>query len=165
MIQTDASLNPGNSGGPLVDSTGRVIGVNTAIIRGAQSLCFAVAIDIAQWVVPQLLRHGRVRRGYLGVAGQTAPIHRRVVLAHGLAQAHGVRVVSLDADSPAARAGIREGDFIVGLDGVSIDSVDRMHQTLDSTRLHRDCAIKLLRGTRSPQPLVLIVRPTERAAS
>ena len=162
VIQTDASLNPGNSGGPLVDSAGRVIGVNTAIIRGAQSLCFAVAVDLAQWVLPQLLQHGRVRRGYLGVAGQTAPIHRRVMLAYGLVQDRGVRVLAVDADSPAARAGIREGDLIIGLDGQPIDSMDRLHQMLDTSRLHRDCTLKLLRGTRSPQPLFLTLHPIER---
>ena len=87
MIQTDAALNPGNSGGPLLNSRGEVIGINTAIIRGAQAICFAVAIDIAAWVIPQLLQHGRVRRGYLGVGGQTTALHRRVVLHHGLGQA------------------------------------------------------------------------------
>jgi S1-C subfamily serine protease len=165
VIQTDASLNPGNSGGPLVDSHGEVIGVNTAIIRGAQSLCFAVAIEIAQWVLPQLLQHVRVRRGYLGLGGQTAPIHRRVVLAYGLAQEHGVRVLSVDADSPAARAGVREGDLIIGLDGLPIESVDRLHQALDATRISRDCMIKVLRGTPSPQPAFMSVTPVERRAS
>src|SRR6201996_450488 len=86
VIQTDAALNPGNSGGPLLASSGEVIGINTAIIRGAQAICFAVAADIAHWVIPQLLQHGRVRRGYLGVAGQTQELHRRVVLAYELPQ-------------------------------------------------------------------------------
>ena len=104
VIQTDAALNPGNSGGPLLASNGEVIGINTAIIRGAQSICFAVAVDIAGWVIPQLLQHGRVRRGYLGVAGQTQELHRRVVLAYELPQASGVRVMSVEANSPAARA-------------------------------------------------------------
>jgi S1-C subfamily serine protease len=164
VIQTDAALNPGNSGGPLLNSRAEVIGVNTAIIRGAQAICFAVAIDTAAWVIPQLLQHGRVRRAHLGVGGSTVPLHRRVVLAHGLQQSHGVRVLGVEADSPAARAGVREGDVIVGLDGLAIESVDRLHQTLDGTRIQRDMVLKLLRGTRSPQPLYLGVRPAERGA-
>ena len=165
VIQTDAALNPGNSGGPLLNSRAEVIGVNTAIIRGANSICFAVAIDIATWVIPQLLQHGRVRRAHLGVGGSTAALHRRVVLAHGLAQSAGVRVLSLESGSPADRAGLRENDVIVGLDGVAIDSVDRLHQTLDASRIQRDCTVKLLRGTLSPQPMYLRVQPTERSVS
>ena len=164
VIQTDAALNPGNSGGPLLNARGEVIGVNTAIIRGANSICFAVAIDIATWVIPQLLQHGRVRRGHLGVGGNTVPLHRRVVLAHGLNQSSGVRVLQLERDSPADRAGVRIDDVIIGIDGVDIDSIDRLHQTLDASRIQRDCAIKLLRGTLSPQPMYLSLRPTERVA-
>src|SRR5437870_4057766 len=104
VIQTDAALNPGNSGGPLLNSRGEVVGVNTAIIRGAQSISFAVAIDIAAWVIPQLLQHGRVRRGYLGVGGQTTALDRRVVLAFELTQSHAVRVSTVERDSPAALA-------------------------------------------------------------
>ena len=163
VIQTDAALNPGNSGGPLLDSGGRVIGVNTAIIRGAQSICFAVAADIAAWVIPQLLAHGHVRRGHLGVAGSTQALSRRVRLAFGLDQASSVRVQSVEPDSPAARAGVREGDLIVGLDGIAIDSVDRLHQTLGHERIHRDGVLKLLRGYQDPQALYLTVRPGERA--
>jgi S1-C subfamily serine protease len=163
VIQTDAALNPGNSGGPLLNARGEVIGVNTAIIRGAQSICFAVAIDIATWVIPQLLQHGRVRRGHLGVGGNTVPLHRRVVLAHELAQASGVRVLSVEPHSPSALAGMRTDDVIVGLDGVTIESVDRLHQTLDASRIHKDCVVKLLRGTLSPQPMYVTVRPTERS--
>ena len=163
VIQTDAALNPGNSGGPLLNSRGEVIGVNTAIIRGAQSISFAVAVDIAAWVIPQLLQHGRVRRGYLGVGGATAALDRRVVLGFGLAQGHAVRVSTVEPESPAARAGLREGDLIVGLDGVAIDSVDRLHQTLDATRVHRDCVLKVLRGNATNQPLYFTVRPAESA--
>jgi S1-C subfamily serine protease len=165
VIQTDAALNPGNSGGPLLNGRGEVIGVNTAIIRGAQSICFAVAIDIASWVIPQLLQHGRVRRAHLGVGGSTMALHRRVVLAHGLAQDHGVRVSSVEKGSPADAAGLREGDVLIGLDGVVIDSVDRLHQTLDASRIQRDCALKLLRGTLSPQPMYRVLRPVERGAA
>ena len=158
---TDAALNPGNSGGPLLDSNGDVIGINTAIIRGAQAICFAVAVDIAGWVIPQLLQHGRVRRGYLGVAGQTQELHRRVVLAYELPNASGVRVMSVEPGSPAARVGVREGDVIVGLDGVAIPSVDALHQTLDASRVNRDCVLKVIRGVRSPVPVYLTVRPME----
>ena len=161
VIQTDAALNPGNSGGPLLASNGDVIGVNTAIIRGAQAICFAVAVDIAHWVIPQLLQHGRVRRGYLGVAGQTQELHRRVVLAYELPAASGVRVMSVEAGSPAARVGVHEGDVIVGLDGMAIASVDALHQALDASRVNRDCVLKLIRGVRSPVPLYLTVRPAE----
>ena len=161
VIQTDAALNPGNSGGPLLDSNGDVIGINTAIIRGAQAICFAVAVDIAGWVIPQLLRHGRVRRGHLGVAGQTQELHRRVVLTYELPNSSGVRVMSVEADSPAARVGVREGDLIVGLDGVAIASVDALHQTLDASRVNRDCVLKVIRGVRTPVPMYLTVRPAE----
>jgi S1-C subfamily serine protease len=165
VIQTDAALNPGNSGGPLLNSRAEVIGVNTAIIRGAQALCFAVAIDTAGWVIPQLLQHGRVRRAHLGVGGSTVPLHRRVMLAYALTQSHGVRVLSVEPGSPADRAGLRVGDVIVGLDGLAIASVDQLHQALDASRIQRDGVIKLLRGTVSPQPLYLGVRPVERSAA
>src|SRR6201986_3513881 len=161
VIQTDAALNPGNSGGPLLGSNGDVIGITTAIIRGAQAICFAVAVDIAGWVIPQLLQHGRVRRGYLGVAGQTQELHRRVVLTYELPQATGVRVMSVEPGSPAAQVGVREGDVIVGLDGVAIPTVDALHQTLDSSRVNRDCVLKVIRGVRTPAPLYLTVRPAE----
>lgn len=164
VIQTDAALNPGNSGGPLLNARGEVIGVNTAIIRGAQAICFAVAIDTAAWVIPQLLQHGRVRRAHIGVAGSTVPLHRRVVLAYGLAQSSGVRVSQVAKGSPADAAGLREGDVIVGLDGVGIDTVDKLHQTLDASRIGRDGVVKALRGTVSPQPMYFSVRPLERLA-
>ena len=162
VIQTDAALNPGNSGGPLLNGRGEAIGVNTAIIRGAQALCFAVAIDVAKWVIPQLLRHGRVRRGFLGVGGSSFALDRRVVLAHELQQASGVRVESIEPDSPAARAGLHRGDVILGIDGQAIKSVDALHQALDETRVQKDCMLKLLRGARSPQVMYLTVRPADR---
>jgi len=165
VIQTDAALNPGNSGGPLLNARGEVIGVNTAIIPGAQAICFAVAIDIASWVIPQLLRHGRVRRGYIGVAGSTAALDRRVILAYELPQTHCVRVMSVESGSPGAAAGLLSGDLIIGLDEVVVDSVDRLHQTLDEGRLQRDCMIKILRGSLSPKPICLSVRPLERTAA
>jgi S1-C subfamily serine protease len=162
VIQTDAALNPGNSGGPLLNSRGQAVGVNTAIIRGAQSICFAVAIDIAAWVIPQLLRHGRVRRGHLGVGGQSVSLDRRVVMHHGLGQDAGVRVLSVEPGSPAARAGLREGDVLLGIDGAPLDSVDALHQSLSEQRIHKDCVVKFLRGHVSPQVLFLSVRPAER---
>ena len=164
VIQTDAALNPGNSGGPLLNSRGEVIGVNTAIIRGAQSISFAVAIDIAEWVIPQLWQHGRVRRGYIGVAGATVALDRRVTLFHHLEQKTGVRVQSVEAGSPATIGGVLEGDILVGIDGVTIDSVDRLHQTLDAARIHRDCALKVLRDVKSPRLVYLVIRPSERQA-
>ena len=161
VIQTDAALNPGNSGGPLLNARGEVVGVNTAIIQGAQAISFAVAIDIAAWVIPQLLQHGHVRRAYLGVGGVTTLLDRRVVRAFALTQSHAVRVSALEPGSPAALAGLREGDLIVGLDGVTIDSVDRLHQTLDGSRVQRDCMLKVLRGNGGAGPLYLGVRPSE----
>jgi len=165
VIQTDAALNSGNSGGPLLNSRGEAIGVNTALIAGAQAICFAVAIDTAHWVIPQLLRNGRVRRAYIGVAGNTAALHRRAAVAYDLPQTHGVRVMSVEAGSPGALAGLRVDDLIVGLDGIVIDSVDRLHQTLDESRVQRTCTIKLLRGSLSPKPIYLSMRPVERTES
>jgi S1-C subfamily serine protease len=162
VIQTDAALNPGNSGGPLLNTRGEVIGVNTAIIRGAQAICFAVAIDIAQWVIPQLLQHGRVRRAWLGVGGGTMTLDRRIVVALGLAQPSGVRVQAVEAGSPAERAGLRPGDIVVGLDDRPIASVDALHQALDAGRIERDVAIIVLRAGVAEQPLRLSARPSER---
>jgi len=160
VIQTDAALNPGNSGGPLLDSGGEVIGVNTAIIARAQAICFAVAIDIAAWVIPQLMRHGRVRRGYLGVGGSTMALDRRTILQAGIAQSHAVRVLSVETGSPAALAGLRVGDVIVGIDGQPVASVDELHQFLTAERVQRDCLMKILRPG-ADAPLYLGVRPVE----
>jgi S1-C subfamily serine protease len=164
VVQTDAALNPGNSGGPLLNSRGEVIGINTAIIRGAQSLCFAVAVDIAAWVVPQLLRHGTVRRAWLGVGGSTTVLPRRVVSALALEGSGAVRVDMVEAGSPAALAGVREGDLIVGIDGHALPSVDALHQRLDGERIGRESVIKLLRGTMPPEVRYVRVLPSERAA-
>lgn len=161
VIQTDASLNPGNSGGPLLNSRGAVIGVNTAIIPGAQSICFAVAIDIATWVIPQLLRHGRVRRGYLGVVGSTAELDRRLVLAWSLEQASAVRINSVEPGSPAETARLQPGDLILGLDGIAVTSVDSLHQALGSERVERDVLFKVLRAGGTSGPLYVTVRPAE----
>jgi S1-C subfamily serine protease len=164
VIQTDAPLNPGNSGGPLLNSRGEVIGVNTAIIPGAQAICFAVAIDIAHWAIPQLLRHGRVRRGYLGVGGTTMELDRRIARGHGLEQAQAVRVTSVEADSPAATARLKPGDIVIGLDGVPVTSVDTLHQLLGDDRVGRDVVMKVLRPGETGGPLYLTVRPVEAKA-
>jgi S1-C subfamily serine protease len=161
VIQTDAPLNPGNSGGPLLNSRGEVIGVNTAIISGAQAICFAVAIDIAGWVIPQLLRHGRVRRGYLGVAGSTVPLDRRIVVGASLDQSSAVRVTSVEPGSPAEVARLQSGDLILGLDGIAITSVDALHQALGSERVERDVLLKVLRAGEKSGALYVTVRPAE----
>lgn len=162
VIQTDAALNPGNSGGPLMNTHGEVIGVNTAIIRGAQAICFAVAIDIAHWVIPQLLQHGRVRRAWLGVGGGAMALDRRIVVALGLRHASGVQVQSIESDSPAERAGLRRGDIVVGLDDLPIASVDALHQALDASRIEREVTVALLRAGAPEQPVRIVVRPSER---
>jgi S1-C subfamily serine protease len=148
VIQTDAALNPGNSGGPLINARGEVIGVNTAIIPGAQGICFATASDSAQWVLQQLLAHGRVRRGWLGVAGMNAALARRIARHHEIENASGVRVRSIEPRSPAAAAGIEVGDLIVRLDGEVITGIDKLQQTLNAQRIGRALDAVLLRHTR-----------------
>jgi S1-C subfamily serine protease len=145
VIQTDAALNPGNSGGPLVTSAGQVVGVNTAIIVGGQGLSFAVPIRTVITVLPALLREGRVRRGYLGVAGQDIPLLRRVTRFHRLTQVAGVLVISLEADGPARSAGLREGDIIVSLDAVPIMSLDDLHRVLTSDRIDTKAVLGIIR--------------------
>jgi S1-C subfamily serine protease len=147
VIQTDAALNPGNSGGPLVDSQGEVIGVNTAIIPFAQGICFATAIDTAKWVVEQLLRFGRVRRGYIGVGGATIALSRRAVRFHGLAAGAGVRVESVEPGGAAKQAGIEPGDVIIGYDGEDVAGVDQLHRLLSAERIGKAAKVTLLRRT------------------
>ena len=147
VIQTDAALNPGNSGGPLVTSAGQVIGVNTAIIAGGQGLSFAVPIRTVVTVLPALLRDGRVRRGYLGVAGQDVPLLRRVTRFHRLAQASGVLVISLEQDGPARDAGLREGDIIVSLDTTAVSSLDDLHRELTEERIGTAARLGVLRDS------------------
>jgi S1-C subfamily serine protease len=152
VIQTDASLNPGNSGGPLLDSQARVIGVNTAVIAGAMSICFAVPADTARWVTSELLRHGRVQRAWLGLAARTVPLARRIAHRHGLVdagrvQASAVQVDEVLADGPAARAGLRDGDRIVGIDDIAIGDIDQLHRLLGRERIGRRTTLRLLRGT------------------
>jgi S1-C subfamily serine protease len=158
VIQTDAALNPGNSGGPLVSSSGEVIGVNTAIIAAAQGICFATSIDTAKLVVGQLLRHGRVRRGYIGLAGQNTPLPRRVVRHFDLPVESGVRVMSVELGSPAAAAGIEEGDVIVAWDGRAVARIDDLHRLLSEEYLERPADVTLVRQAHR---LVRRVTPVE----
>ena len=130
IIQTDAALNPGNSGGPLVNSRGEVIGVNTAMILPAQGICFAIAINTAKFVAARLIKDGKIRRSYLGVAGQDVPLHRRVVRFYNLQVESAILVVSIEPDSPALRAGLREGDLIVAYDDQPVAGVDDLHRLL-----------------------------------
>jgi len=161
VIQTDAALNPGNSGGPLVDSRGQVIGVNTAIIPMAQGICFATAIDTAGWVVTQLLQHGKVRRGYLGFGGANVPLPRRTVRHHGLDLERAIRVESVERDGPAARAGVEPGDFVVAFDGRPVAGIDDLHRLLSAERIGRPATVAILRRGRR---LDLAVTAAERAA-
>ena len=145
VIQTDAALNPGNSGGPLVDSAGKVIGVNTAMIPQAQSICFATGINTAKWVIGQLFAHGRVRRAYIGVSGATVPIATRVVRHFDLPKRGAVHVLERVPGSPAALAGIEPGDRMVALDGVPIEGIDGLQRLLDANLIGRACELQLLR--------------------
>ncbi len=145
LIQTDAALNPGNSGGPLVTSRSQVVGVNTAVILGGQGIAFAVPINTARYVVSCLLRDGRVRRSHLGVAGQDTPIPRRLVRAHQLGHQRGVTVTAVTDGSAAAEAGLRPGDLIVEFGGETVRGVDDLHRLLTEERIGQLIAIKILR--------------------
>src|SRR5256714_4337178 len=156
VIQTDASLNPGNSGGPLVSSDGRVIGVNTATIMGAQGLCFAIGMNTAKFVAGRLLRDGRIRRAYIGVEAQTAPLHRRLVRFYDLPQESGVIVSAVTPDSPAQRAGLREGDVIVALDGKPVAGVDDLHRLLTDAHVGLSSSLTVLRWTQKLELQVVL---------
>jgi S1-C subfamily serine protease len=145
VIQTDAALNPGNSGGPLVSSNAEVIGINTAIINGAQGICFAVASNTAQFVLSEIIRHGYVRRAYIGVAGQTAPIPRRHAVLAGVENKMGALLAQIEPDGPAAKAGLLSGDVVISLDGVEINGVDDLIRVLDRDRIGRRLAMDVLR--------------------
>ncbi len=159
VIQTDAALNPGNSGGPLVSSRGEVIGINTAMIMGAQGICFSVAANTAQHVLTQILRHGRVRRARLGLAGDQVALPQRLRHAAGLAQMSAVRAIEIQPQGPSALAGLEPGDLILAIDAEPVTGVDDIARLLDETRIGRDVAVSLLRGSHIHE---IRVRPDER---
>ncbi|MGE5301677.1 MAG: S1C family serine protease [Alphaproteobacteria bacterium] len=158
VIQTDAALNPGNSGGPLVTSKGEVIGVNTAVILPAQGLCFAIAINTAKSVAGWLIRDRKIKRSTIGVAGQNVPLPRRVVRFHDLAAESGVMVVSVEPKSPAERARLREGDVIVGYGTQPVSGIDDLHRLLTDDQAGLKVALTILRGA---EKISLVIVPEE----
>jgi S1-C subfamily serine protease len=145
VIQTDAALNPGNSGGPLVNSRGEVIGVNTAVILPAQGICFAIAMNTATFIAARLIRDGRISRSYIGVAGQNVPLHRRIVRYYDLPREHGVLVMSIEKGSPAERAGLREGDLIIAYGEKAISGVDDLHRILTENEIGEPSDLSVIR--------------------
>jgi S1-C subfamily serine protease len=162
VIQTDAALNPGNSGGPLVSSAAEVIGINTAIISGAQGICFAVASNTAQFVLSEIIRHGYVRRAYVGVSGQSAPVPRRHAVLAGVENKMGALLTQIEPDGPAAKAGILPGDVVVRLDGVDVNGVDDLIRVLDRDRINRTLEMDVLRMGRLR---AIDIHPIERKPS
>jgi S1-C subfamily serine protease len=161
VIQTDAALNPGNSGGPLVNSRGEVIGVNTAVILPAQGICFAIAIDTAKFVAGRLIRDGRISRSFIGLAGQNVPLPRRFVRFYNLAVESGVLVVSMEggeSDSPARRSGLLEGDLVIGFAGRPVAGIDDLHKLLTEERIGQRAQLEVIRGT---ERLTLHIVPAE----
>ena len=159
VIQTDAALNPGNSGGPLVNSRAEVIGVNTAVIMGAQGICFSVASNMAQHVLTQVLQHGRVRRARLGIAGDQVHLPQRLKARAGLTQDSAVRVVEVQPGSPAMAAGLEPGDVIVALDKHTVTAIDDIARIMDGSRIDKHVAIRILRDGRLE---TIDIVPTER---
>ena len=147
-IQTEAALDPGNSGGPLVDSRGQVIGINTAVIQPAQGICFAIPINMAKHILPQLLQHGRVVRGYLGIHGRSIPIPRALARRFELTQTSGVEILSVETGGPADQAGISDEDIIVSLADQPTGSVDDLHKLLMQLPVGIPAPVMLLRGER-----------------
>jgi S1-C subfamily serine protease len=162
VLQTDAALNPGNSGGPLVTANGAVIGINTAVIRGAQGLCFAVASNTARFVVGEIMRQGKVRRGYLGIAGQNTRLSRRFVRYHNLAGEGGVRIASIEPNSPAAAVDLQTSDVIVAIEGEAVAGIDDLHRWLTSSHIGQPMKLTLLRRT---DLIERTVTPRERPAA
>jgi S1-C subfamily serine protease len=160
VVQTDAALNPGNSGGPLVTSAGQVVGVNTAMIPAAQGICFAIGINTAKFVAGRLLRDGRITRSFIGVAGQTVPLVRKLVRHHALATEGGVLVVSVEGNSPAARSGVRDGDIIVEFAGEPVRGIDDLHRRLTDERVGAETNLSVLRGV---QKLEFAITPEVKA--
>lgn len=160
IIQTDAALNPGNSGGPLVTSQGEVIGVNTAVILPAQGLCFAISMTTAHYVAGQLIKDGRIRRSYIGVGGQNVPLQRRLVRYYNLERGSGVLVATVEPGSPAKRAGIREGDILVEYAGQPVAGIDDLHRLLTEQQVGVNAPLILLRGAEKKQvPIVPVEAP------
>jgi S1-C subfamily serine protease len=145
VLQTDAALNPGNSGGPLVDSSGQVIGVNTATIMGAQGLCFAIAANTAKFVALEILRHGQVRRSYLGLSAQTTPIPRRIIRALDRIAETAARVMAVSSGSPAEQAGLQSGDLLLKLGETEISGIDHLHRELNAARIGTTATLRWLR--------------------
>jgi len=158
IIQSDVALNPGNSGGPLVDSRARVVGINTAMILGAQGISFSIPIDAAKAVLAQLMTVGRVRRGYIGIAGQDRPLERGISRRLRLEQTTGVEVVRVEKDGPAAGAGLAEGDVVVGFDGHPVRTVDDLHRALNRWPITGPLEIRLVRAG---EVRVMAVTPRE----
>jgi S1-C subfamily serine protease len=161
IIQTDAALNPGNSGGPLVNSAGEVVGVNTAMIRPAQGICFAIGSNTAKFVAGWLIKDGKIRRSYIGVAGQNVPIHKRIVRFYGLQLETAVLVVSVEKNSPAERAGLRDGDLIVAFNRQPIGSVHHLHKVLVGDQIGVSASLTIVRHT---EKLELPILPAESRA-
>jgi len=147
VIQTDAALNPGNSGGPLVNARGEVIGVNTAAILPAQNICFATAINTAKFVAGRLIKDGRIKRSYIGVAGQDVPLHRRIVYFYNLPVSKGIMITSVENNTPAYKAGLYAGDIIIGFNDQPISGIDDLHRFLTDVQVGAEAKIKILRGT------------------
>jgi S1-C subfamily serine protease len=161
VIQTDAALNPGNSGGPLVNSLGEVVGVNTATILPAQGLCFAISINTAQFIATKLIRHGFVRRSYIGVQAQTASLNRTIARHYDLKTLTGALVLSAEPGSPSQKAGLQEGDVIVTLDGEAVEGVDVLHRLLGEERIGVATGLVVLRGSRRLEMTVVPeIRPS-----
>jgi S1-C subfamily serine protease len=161
VVQTDAALNPGNSGGPLVSSSGEVIGINTAVIMGAQGICFAVASNTANFVAGEIARHGRVRRASIGVAAATIPIPRRIALRLELAQTNGAQLIEIVQSGPAAQAGLLTGDIVIGLDGKTVTGVADLVRMLDADKINRAVSVDLIRRS---ERMRLWIGPVERVA-
>jgi S1-C subfamily serine protease len=158
IIQSAVPLNPGNSGGPLVDTRGRIVGINTAIIAMAQAISFSIPVDTAKWVVTRLLTEGRVRRAYLGISGRTRPLDRRLARFHGVELARTVEVMSVDPQGPARDAGLLEGDLVIAVENRPIQTVDDLHRLLADRRIGIPVLLRVLRGRES---LDVAITPTE----
>ncbi|MGZ3539210.1 MAG: S1C family serine protease, partial [Thermodesulfobacteriota bacterium] len=158
IIQTDAALNPGNSGGPLVNSREEVIGVNTAMILAAQGICFAIGINTAKFVAGRLIKDGKIRRSYIGLGGQNVPLLRRIVRFYHLPVESGILVVSIEENSPAQRAGLLEGDIIVAFDGQPVSGIDDLHKLLKEEKVGVKTTVTIIRRT---EKLTIAIVPEE----